>query len=77
MQTMSKNKPEKAKPEPAPEAPPKPTSIRLSGDVAAAMEKYIEAQKWPPSSTQVIERALIDFFRKEGFWPAEQSPDEG
>lgn len=45
------------------------TTLRLDPEVMAVLERYIAAQRYKPSKTEVIELALQELFKAEGYWP--------
>lgn len=58
-----------AKPPPAeePEKRPKPISYRPHPALGVALRTYITRHRYPPSLSVVLDEALADFLRKEGF----------
>lgn len=54
-----------------------PTSFRIPGELAEALEAYRKSSEWTPSKTAVIRKALEDFLTREGFYqPTEKSSQE-
>ncbi|MDQ3457875.1 MAG: hypothetical protein M3498_01005 [Deinococcota bacterium] len=52
-----------------------PTSFRIHGDLARALEAYRNSVEWAPSKTAVIRKALEDFLAREGFYLSVQEED--
>lgn len=44
-------------------------SVRLSAEMVAALEAFIESLDPPPSRTAVITSALRQYLEGKGFWP--------
>lgn len=57
-------------------APHRNVGARIDPQIHAAMEAYIAAQKYPPSVKQVLEEALSEFLKREGFDPLKYLPTE-
>lgn len=47
----------------------KPINIWVDDDIYQALEDYRNAQTAEPSKTRVVEVALKEFLRREGFYP--------
>ncbi len=52
-----------------------PTSLRIPGDLARALESYRNSLEWTPSKTAVIRKALEDFLVNEGFYYPSKDKD--
>ena len=68
MLDMAKRKP--TQPEPKDDAPGDfPMSLRLDPDLHEALKRFVKAQKFKTSKTDVIEVAIQELLKAEGFWP--------
>ena len=45
-------------------------------DTRLALDQFIGAQRLKPSLTEVVEVAIQDFLKKEGFYPPKSDGDE-
>ena len=68
---MAKNK-SKSGPAAAPEPERKPQvaiSLRMSKQLAEALDAYVHSLRPEPFTTSVLKTALEDFLAAKGFWP--------
>jgi hypothetical protein len=42
---------------------------RVKADIGDALQAFIDAQRFPPTLANVVETALVEFLKREGFYP--------
>jgi hypothetical protein len=52
----------------------KPFTMRLDPEILEVLDKYILRQRFRTSRTDVIEVALQEMFKAEGWWPPGSEP---
>jgi hypothetical protein len=64
---MAKKKPVKTEEAVHPVRTGKAVNVWIDAATHAALQAYIDAQRVPPTKTSVVETALQDFLKSEGF----------